>query len=117
MGKTDDGEYLTFEEYVKYMNNNGNICNRKHEITPKAECFARFTYEKSEGRLIVLEIQGSIHNLCDPEIASSELSNYDGTVQFCNDNLTQKAIKIFFSKHQCNFYCNLLKLKLCADVE
>jgi hypothetical protein len=58
MGKTDDGEYVTIEEYidgdfVKYINNNGDICE-DGDICDKAQAFAHFTYEKSEGKLIVL---------------------------------------------------------------
>ena len=117
MGRTDGGEYVTVEEYingtfVKYINNNGVLCLTDDMVCDKAQCFAHFTFEKSEGRLIVLDIQGAEYNLYDPEIASSQLLNDDGSFQFCTGNLADIAIKNFFSNHQCNFYCNLLKLKL-----
>lgn len=115
MGKTIGGEYVTIEEYidcefVKYINNNVNLCQKGNEISDKAECFAQFTYEKSEGKVIVLDIQGAKYSLYDPETASSELLSGDGIIQFCNGNLSLDAIKTFFSNYQCNFYCNLLKL-------
>lgn len=117
IGQTDKGEFVTVEEFIngdfaKYINNNGDVCSNLGPLMEKAECFAHFTFEKSQGKLIVLDLQGSNHYLYDPEIASSELLNDDGTVKFCNGNLTKEAIDTFFSNHECNFYCNLLKLKL-----
>lgn len=120
MGKTDGEEYVTVEEYierefVKYINNNGDLWQPSDEIVDMAECFAHFTYEKSDGKIMVLDLQGSKYNLYDPEIASSELLDGDGTIQFCNGNLTVEAIQNFFSNHECNFFCNLLRLKLCPN--
>ena len=81
-------------------------------MVEKAECYAHFTYEKSEGKLIVLDLQGSNYTLYDPEISSSELLGDDGEMQFCNGNLAATAMANFFSNHHCNFYCKLLKLHL-----
>ena len=81
-------------------------------VCDKAQCFAHFTYEKSQGKLIVLDVQGAGFNLYDPEIASAELTDDKGSLRFCNGNLAKEAINNFFSKHKCNFYCRILKLKL-----
>ena len=106
MGKTDDGEYVTIEEYidgdfVKYINNNGDICE-DGDICDKAQAFAHFTYEKSEGKLIVLDIQGAGYNLYDPEIASLHLLGDEGNYMFCTGNLSETAITSFFGIHECN---------------
>ena len=38
-------------EFVKYINNDGHICERGSEIADKAEVFSHFTYVKSEKQL------------------------------------------------------------------
>ena len=75
MGKTNSGEFVSIEEYIdgdfiKYINNNGDVCD-------KAEAFVLFTHEKSEGKLIVLDIQGAGYTLYDPEIVSLDLLSDD----------------------------------------
>ena len=117
LGKMSDGDYVTIEEFidgvfVKYINNNGDICTEDDVLCDKAQCFAHFTYEKSKGKLMVLDVQGAGLNLYDPEIASAELTDDDGSLRFCNGNLADGAIKNFFAKHNCNFYCRILQLKL-----
>ena len=117
LGQTNTGEYVTVEEFIdgdfiKYINNDGIVNSKQHQLMGKAECFAHFTFQKSQGKLIVLDIQGSDQYLYDPETASSELFNDDGTIMFCNGNLTKEAINTFFANHICNHYCNLLKLSL-----
>ena len=94
MGQTDDGEYVTVEEFIdgdfiKYINNDGFLCKKHHHLMSKAECYAHFTYQKSEGKLIVLDIQGSNQFLYDPEIASSDLLSDDGKILFCNGNYSK----------------------------
>ena len=117
MGKTEEGEFLTVEEFisgdfVKFINNNGIVCEEDSMLCKKAQAFAHYTYEKSEGKVMVLDIQGSGYTLYDPEIASTEIQNEDGSYQFCTGNLAGKAIESFFENHQCNCYCKFLKLKL-----
>lgn len=116
MGKTDIDEFVTVEEYiegdfVKYINNNGQLCGKDSEIRNKAESLAHFSYEKSKGKLMLLDIQGSGHTLYDPEIASRQIMDENGKVQFCTGNLSMAAIDNFFSNHSCNKFCTLLKLK------
>ena len=117
MGKTEDGELLTVEEFIpgdfaKFRNNNGIVCEEDTMLCKKAQAFSHFTYEKSEGKVMVLDIQGSGYTLYDPEIASAEIHNEDGGYQFCTGNLAGRAIESFFEVHQCNSYCKLRKLKL-----
>ena len=69
---------------------------------------------KSEGKLIVLDIQGSNQFLYDLEIASSDLLSEDGKILFCNGDYSKDGIKNFFSKHLCNNCCKMLTLSLQA---
>jgi len=114
MGKTDSGEFVSIGkfikgDFVKYINNNGEVCE-EGTVCDKAQAFVHFTYEKSEGKLIVLDIHGAGYTLYDPEIASLDLLNDDRTYQFCTGNLSEIAMKRFFEIHQCNKYCKLLGL-------
>lgn len=91
MEKAEDGEFLTVEEFidgdfVKFINNNGIVCEEDTTLCKKAQAFSHFTYEKSEGKVMVLDIQGSGYTLYDPEIASTEIQNEDGSYQFCAGN-------------------------------
>ena len=52
LGKMSDGNYVTIEEFivgdfVKYTNNNGDICTKDDVVCHKAQCFAHFTYKKN----------------------------------------------------------------------
>lgn len=93
MGKTNSGEFVSIEEYIdgdfiKQIENNGDVCE-KGTVCDKAEAFVHFTHEKSEGKLIVLDIQGAGYTLYEPEIASLDLLSDDGTCQFCTGNLSK----------------------------
>ena len=109
-GVTDDGEYVSVEEYVsgtfmKYINNDGISCAEESDASKKAGCLAHFSYEKSEKKLIILDIQGSDHTLYDPEIATSDLFDQDHEMLFCSGNLSKIAIENFIADHSCNNYC------------
>ena len=75
MAKLEDGEYVTIEEFIdgeftKYLNNTGLVCgSRSTDECKKAECLAHYSYEKSSEKLMLLDIQGSMYTLFDPEIA------------------------------------------------
>ena len=103
MGKTNSGEFVSIKEYIdgdfiKYIKNNGDVCE-KGTVCDKAEAFVHFTHEKSEGKLIVLDIQGAGYTLYDPEIVSLDLLSDDGTCQFCTGNLSEIAMKNFFLRN------------------
>jgi len=76
LGKMSDGDYGTIEEFidgvfVKYISNNGDIGAEDDVLCDKAQCFLHFTYEKSQGTLMELDVQGAGLTLYDPEIASA----------------------------------------------
>ena len=110
------GELVTLElylegEFIKYINNDGNIVVRGSEVASKAEVFAHFTYVKSQKAIMVLDIQGTGYSLCDPEIASTKLLDQDShTILFCCGNLSTQAIEQFFAEHKCGKHCALLGL-------
>ena len=56
------------------------------------------------------DIQGSMYSLCDPEIATSELFDGEGTVYFCSGNLSEHAIPNFVKEQVCRVYCVMLAL-------
>ena len=100
MGKTNSGEFVSIEEYIdgdfiKCINNDVDVCE-KGAVCDNAETFDHFTHEKSEGKLIVLDIQGAGYTLYDPETASLDLLSDDSTYQFCTGNLSEIAMTIFF---------------------
>ena len=116
----DSGEFVTVEEFIegkfqKYMNNTGEMCKTVSASVPaqKAESLAHFSYEKSEHKLLVVDMQGSGNHLCDPEIASQDLYSHDidNEFLFSAGNLTYNAINTFTETHKCNTYCRLLDLK------
>ena len=114
-------EYVTLETFLegtfeKFINNDGEIClqhgEQAPEIVSKAEAFVHYTYVRSKKQLMVTDIQGVSYQLCDPEIASSGLTDpKDNSVFFCIGNLSTEAIGNFLAKHSCNKYCNLLSLQ------
>ena len=116
LGKIGDDDFVTVEElvdgiFVKYINNDGDICGDDVELTKKAECLAHFSYERSQNEVMVLDIQGCGCSLFDPEIASKQvMSEDDSSYLFCTGNLSITAINNFIAKHKCNFYCRLFEL-------
>lgn len=121
-GKLGSGECVTIEEYIpgdfkKYMNNTGAICQHDDDpIALKSTNLAHFSYEKSGGKLMVTDIQGSGYTLCDPEIASSNMKDEDDAVLFCAGNLSNFAISCFIHMHECNQFCKLTKLNALENI-
>lgn len=109
-----EDDFVTVEEFIegkfeKYVNNDGNICGKKGEVTEKAECLVHFSYEKSNKEVMLLDVQGCGCTLFDPEICSKEILSED-KILFCTGNLSTTAINNFVANHHCNIYCQLLKL-------
>ncbi len=115
-GVTENNEYVTVEEYIpgqvtKYINNDGLCCVDTSDVTcQKAQCLSHYSYEKSEKRLIVLDIQGNGCDLYDPEIASAELIDADKQFLYCTGNLSRVAIDNFKNNHKCNHFCQVVGL-------
>ena len=97
---------VTIEEFVqgefhKYVNNNGfhipSTSVEFDEVYEKAQCLVHHSYQISEKKLMLLDVQGSFFMLYDPEIATTDLLVNDASldsnkVNFCAGNLSCIAI-------------------------
>lgn len=114
---------VTIEEYVpgsfyKLINNDGQCinptddpCPRLKELCCKAECLIHYSYESTNQKLMVLDIQGSDFTLYDPEISTVELIDEDTSeLYFCCGNCSSVGIEAFLKSHKCNEYCKLMGL-------
>ena len=109
-GKIDQEEYVD-GTFTKYINNNGLLCvYGSHALGQKADCLIHFSYEKSEKKLMLVDIQGNEYDLFDLEIASANLYDKPQLI-YCTGNLSDFAIKNFISNHKCNAFCISLGLK------
>lgn len=64
MGKDENVEVVTVEEFVpgefvKYINNNGVVSESISTKSFKAQSLVHFAFEKSEGKIMLLDLQGS----------------------------------------------------------
>jgi len=100
-------------KYTKYNNNNGWI-NEAESTTDEfqlLQAFSHFTFQKSQGYLIIVDLQGTIKEnkilLTDPAIhgQGEKFSNHFGRT-----NCGLRGISEFFLTHVCNKYCKKLKL-------
>ena len=81
-------ECVTVEEFLcgdfqKYINNDGSICWKDLEITKKAETLVHYTYEKSNNRLRITDLQRVRYHLYDPEIATQTIVDKKAKNQIC----------------------------------
>ena len=114
---SDSRSILTTGDFQKYINNNGSICLNDLDITEKAETFVHYTYEKSNNRLMITDLQGVGYQLCDSESAThtivevkSDKSKMLVEYLFCAGNLPTTAFENFDREHICNKYCAKLEL-------
>lgn len=102
-------------KFCKYVNNNsipGIPGPGDKDLFEKAEAVSHFSLADSGGKLLLLDLQGAGHRLCDPEIAtSSKIQNEQNEQLFCAGNLQDHAFENFAAHHVCNTYCRLLSLK------
>ncbi|MDR3549276.1 MAG: hypothetical protein P4M11_13610 [Candidatus Pacebacteria bacterium] len=103
-------EYIA-GEYIKYNNNCGWVPDGNSDPWKLAQAFSHFTYEHSNGALIIVDIQGVWDEgtqrflLTDPAIHSIyHKKNYGLT------DLGKLGVIRFFKTHKCNDFCKKLKL-------
>ena len=89
-------------QFPKYINNDG-----KSKTLPsgdmkcvyqKEQSLVHYSYELSKKKFLLLGIQGSMYNLYDPKIDTSELFNGKGEIYFHSGNLSEHAISNFVKK-------------------
>ena len=103
-------------QFPKYINNDG-----KSKTLPsgdmkcvyqKEQSLVHYSYELSKKKFLLLGIQGSMYNLYDPKIDTSELFNGKGEIYFHSGNLSEHAISNFVKKKNvCSEYCVMLALE------
>jgi hypothetical protein len=100
--------------YVKYNNN----CGYVNEDIPDdrynqaAQAFSHFTFERSQGRFLVSDLQGVSNSLTDPAIHTLDPDRFN----LADTNLGKEGFKFFFSTHVCNSICKQLELKSDASM-
>lgn len=95
--------------YVKYNSNSGyvNRTNPDDRFNEAAQAFSHFTFERSQGRFLVSDLQGSGYVLTDPAIHTLDRERFKLT----ETNLGKEGFKFFFATHECNSICRSLGLK------
>ncbi|KAF1999556.1 hypothetical protein P154DRAFT_546133 [Amniculicola lignicola CBS 123094] len=95
--------------YVKY-NGNKNYVNDdipNDGFNKRAQAFSHFTFERSQGRFLVCDLQGVGSLLTDPAIHTSDPERF----KLSDTNLGKEGFKFFFQAHACNEFCVKLALK------
>uniref|UniRef100_A0A7N6FD15 non-specific serine/threonine protein kinase n=2 Tax=Anabas testudineus TaxID=64144 RepID=A0A7N6FD15_ANATE len=111
---SNDIPYATLEEeligdFVKYSVKDGkeiNLMRRDSEAGQKCCAFQHWVYQKTEGNLLVTDMQGVGMRLTDVGIATCK-KGYKGF----KGNCATSFIDQFKALHQCNTYCEILGLK------
>ena len=110
------GKYrnLTMEQFIegsyKKFSNNAGFVNYD-DPTMTLQAFSHWTYQRTEGRMMVVDLQGIIvgnnqkYLLTDPCIHSTDLT------RFGRSNLGKPGINRFFQTHVCNTICHILQLR------
>ncbi|NXW55688.1 ALPK2 kinase, partial [Eurystomus gularis] len=106
--------YATVEEelvgeFVKYSVRDGkeiNFLRRDSEAGQKCCTFQHWVYEKTNGNLLVTDLQGVGMKLTDVGIAT-QAKGYKGFKGNCSISFIEQ----FRALHQCNKYCEMLGLK------
>ena len=96
------------EEWRKWNNNSGGVSLTAYSTILQA--FSHWTYEKTAGRLMVVDLQGvksgDTYLLTDPALHCDDLLRFRAT----RTNLGVKGMQEFFRTHLCSEICSTLKL-------
>lgn len=115
LGKDENNEVVTVEEFVegefvKDINNTAVVCGKSTTASSlKAQSLVHFSYERSGGKIMLFDLQGSGYHPFDPEIASRDVIEGDEYL-FSTGNLSGVAIDCFTEQHKCNAYCEAVGL-------
>ncbi|KAK4163612.1 hypothetical protein QBC43DRAFT_319417 [Cladorrhinum sp. PSN259] len=100
--------------YVKYNNNQLYVKEDSDDdpFNRVAQAFSHFTFERSWGHFMVVDLQGVDNLLTDPCIHTQDPDRFK-----LNDlNLNEEGFKFFFAMHTCNSICQELGLKSNRDM-
>ena len=98
---------LPRENYIKYNNNCGGVSPTESKYNMSAQAFSHFTFERSQGELMVCDLQGVDNILTDPAIHTRDPSRF----VLSDTNLSEDGFKLFFSSHRCNTLCAKMSLR------
>ena len=90
--------------YIKYNNNTGWVAKDVAEQTLVAQAFSHFSYQYTQGYLMIVDLQGVGGFLTDPQIHCLDED------KFGIGNLGYTGFIKFFLTHNCNKYCKALGL-------
>lgn len=91
-------------EYEKFNNNAGWEAASFKQTSLVAQCLSHFSWQFTNGFLMIVDLQGGTGILTDPQIHCLD------SKRFGKGNLGYEGILKFFFTHKCNFYCQRLGL-------
>eukprot|EP00117_Sycon_ciliatum_P007679 scpid41867/ scgid10685/ Alpha-protein kinase vwkA; von Willebrand factor A alpha-kinase len=109
----EEDRYMMMEPYLsgnysKFSNNAYSQCAGS-ELERIMQAFSHWTYTRSRERMIVVDLQGSVHNgvtyLTDPAIHCTDAKRFGKTT-----NYGVQGMRMFFAGHECNRVCRSLNL-------
>eukprot|EP00971_Amphidinium_carterae_P204628 4060874-Amphidinium_carterae.1 len=108
--------YFVAEQYLqgqftKFNSNNGYF-NKEHPASELLQAFSHYTFVKSGGKQLVVDLQGAVDNgwvlLTDPQVLSRAAKSKDRC--FGPGDLGFEGMEHFFSTHECGSVCQALNL-------
>lgn len=120
VGEGEDGYHFCGEAWLKghfvKLNSNAGFVNEidYSEHSAIAQAFSHFTFDRSHGELLVVDLQGICGGegdspyflLTDPQVHSRGAFE-----RFGAGDLGERGISAFFQKHHCGELCQKLKLR------
>ncbi|CAK0840574.1 unnamed protein product [Prorocentrum cordatum] len=98
-------------DYVRYNDNNGNVQNGDTTEGKIAASFCHFTYEETNGRAMVVDIQGVGLHFTDAQVHTRCIARTDELFKrFGMGNMGKYGMTKFFRTHKCNSLCQVLGL-------
>ena len=85
-------------EYQKWNSNNGYVNPKKCQHNDVSQAFSHFSYEHSQEKEMVVDVQGSGYTFTDPQLHSKEKG-------YGRADRGNSGFKDFFKSHQCNWIC------------
>ncbi|KAL4481536.1 hypothetical protein ABPG74_007625 [Tetrahymena malaccensis] len=102
---------VLLSEFDKFSNNAEYQKEAKTENEQLLECLPHFSFQYSEGYLMITDLQGHGSILTDPCVHTLDNRKYGST------NLGQLGMSKYFAKHKCNKFCEKLKLIHPSDTQ